>query len=96
MKLEYVKLDDAQIQEKLKDAQGWKLEGGQLCKTFQFSDYMDGIDFATKVGKVAEDLNHHPDILITWRKVRVAVNTHDVQGISPYDFELARLVDFVL
>ncbi len=91
--LEYKKLTDDQIQEGLSSLEGWLYDSGQISKTYEFSKYPDGPDFAQKVGVLAEELNHHPDILITWCKVRVSVNTHDVGGISPYDFELARRID---
>jgi len=95
MKLEYRKLSDFEVTEHLREFEGWSLEHGQLTKTFAFENYLDGPGFAVKVGRIAEDLNHHPDILITWCKVKISVNTHDVDGISPYDFELARLVDLI-
>lgn len=91
--LQYVKLSDQQVSEELEKVNGWAVENGQLAKTFSFPNYLAGVDFASNVGRTAEELNHHPDILIKWCKVRVSVNTHDVDGISPYDFELARRVD---
>lgn len=91
--LAYVKLDDTAIAEELVVYPGWGLENGQLTKTYEFKTYKDGVVFASAVGFVADKLNHHPDILIGYGKVRVSVNTHDVGGISPYDFELARRVE---
>lgn len=93
MKLEYRKLDATETTTALADRPGWNIVHDQLSKEFTFSAYLEGVKFATKVGNLAEELNHHPDILIRWCKVTVSVNTHDVNGISPYDFELARLVD---
>lgn len=91
--LEYKKLTDDQIQEGLESLQGWSYDSGQLSKTYEFDEYLQGPSFASKVGTIAEELDHHPDILITWCKVRISVNTHAVDGISPYDFELARRID---
>lgn len=93
MNLEYRKLDDAEIAAGLASLDGWSLENGQIAKTYSFATYPEGPAFAVRVGELAEELNHHPDMLVTWCKVRVSVNTHDVGGISPYDFELARRVD---
>ena len=93
MKLEYRKLTEAEIAVAIADAAGWSIQEGQLTKEFTFPAYLDGVNFAAQVGQIAEKLNHHPDILIKWCRVVIAVNTHDVQGISPYDFELARLID---
>ncbi|MBX3118061.1 MAG: 4a-hydroxytetrahydrobiopterin dehydratase [Fimbriimonadaceae bacterium] len=91
--LEYKKLADEQIQQGLLSLDGWAYDGSQIVKTYSFSKYPEGPAFAVKVGELAEELNHHPDILITWCKVRVSMNTHDVSGISPYDFELAKRID---
>lgn len=93
MELAHIRLDDDQIATALNSLDGWAVEDGNLCKTFAFERYPDGPAFAVKVGEVAEELNHHPDIHIGYRKVRIAVHTHDVGGLSPYDFELARRVD---
>ena len=91
--LKYVKLSDEEISSELEKVSGWEIVDGQLSKTFSFPTYLAGVDFAANVGQTAEAPNHHPDILVKWCKVRVSVNTHDVGGISPYDFELARRVD---
>ena len=91
--LAYIKLDDTTIAEELVCYPGWGLENGQLTKTFEFKTYKDGVVFASAVGFLADKLDHHPDILVTYGKVRIAVNTHSVNGISPYDFELARRIE---
>jgi 4a-hydroxytetrahydrobiopterin dehydratase len=93
MELEYRKLSEAEIAAGLQEINGWEVENGQVCKQYGFDNYLDGIAFASAVGYVAEKLDHHPDITIGWRKVKVAVNTHSVDGISPYDFELARRIE---
>lgn len=91
--LAYVKLTDDQVASSLRELEGWALENGQITKSFGFQTYKDGIVFAVAVGYVADKLNHHPDITIGYAKVRVSVNTHDVGGLSPYDFELARRIE---
>ncbi len=93
--LEYVKLSDSDVQGRLSALDGWSVANGKLVKTFKFGAYMDGVEFAGKVGKEADYLNHHPDILIGYQNVVISVNTHDVGGISPYDFELARLIELI-
>ena len=91
--LRYVRLAPEEISSELETVAGWAVVEGSLTKVFEFETYLAGADFAANVARTAESLNHHPDILVSWRKVKVSVNTHDVQGISPYDFELARRVD---
>lgn len=91
--LAYVKLADNDIATRLQSLEGWTVEDGKLTKTFSFKTYKDGIVFGSAVGFVADKLNHHPDLTIGYAKVTVSVNTHDVGGLSPYDFELARRID---
>jgi len=91
--LEYVKLDPALIEAEVNTLNGWLVVDDRLAKSFEFADYLSGVAFASKVGHIAEELNHHPEITLGYRKVFVSVNTHAVGGISPYDFELARRIE---
>lgn len=93
MELAYRKLDETEAQSALQELDGWSILEGKLSKAFDFKAYKDGVVFASAVGFVADKLNHHPDIHIGYAKVSVSVNTHDVGGLSPYDFELARRID---
>jgi 4a-hydroxytetrahydrobiopterin dehydratase len=93
MELAYRKLDETEAQSALQALDGWSILEGKLSKAFDFKTYKDGVVFASAVGFVADKLNHHPDIHIGYGKVSIAVNTHDVGGLSPYDFELARRID---
>ena len=72
---------------------GWAVEGDLLAKTFDFEKYKDGVIFGTAICFVADKLDHHPDVTISYGKVKVSVNTHSVGGLSPYDFELARQIE---
>jgi 4a-hydroxytetrahydrobiopterin dehydratase len=90
--LSYAKLDDAQVREGLAGLPGWALDGGMLVREFSFESYAAGLVFAVACGQVAEGLNHHPDLFVGYRKVRVAFVTHDAGGLTAYDFEAARRV----
>lgn len=94
-KLEYRKMTDEEVRSGLESLAGWSIEGDQIAKQFTFGTYKDGVVFATAVAYLADKLNHHPDLLIGYAKVRVGMNTHDVKGLSPYDFELARRIDAI-
>ncbi len=94
--LVYRKLDDAEAAARLSEVPGWAISDGKLRREFAFDTYKDGAVFALAVAHVADRLNHHPDLEIGYGKVRITVNTHDVGGISPYDFELARRIDALL
>lgn len=87
-------LTHEQIHGALTDLPGWEVEQGRLTTTREFGSFPDAVAFVDRVAEVAEDLDHHPDIDIRWRTVRLAVCTHD-QGnqITGRDVDLARAVD---
>lgn len=91
--LTYTKLTDSEVEAELGQLPGWSVKNGQITRTFEFGNYSAGLAFASAVGHLAEALHHHPDLFIGYRKVRVAMSTHDVGGLSPYDFELARRIE---
>ena len=93
--LAYRKVTDEETQSELKTVPGWEIKDGLLQRSYEFKTYKDGVVFAAAVGFIADKLDHHPDITLGYAKVKVAVNTHSVGGISPYDFELARRINAV-
>ena len=82
-------LDDKQIQDNLAELDGWKLEGRMIVREFEFEDFVGSINFVDSLVGPAEELNHHPDLAISWNKVTVAVTNHAEGGITEKDFELA-------
>lgn len=68
---------------------GWMQTNGSIEKEYKFGSYLNGLDFAYSIGKVAEEQDHHPDILIKWRRVKLTLSTHSVKGLSENDFILA-------
>lgn len=72
---------------------GWELHGGAITKTWKFKTYMAGIDFVNQIAKEAEELDHHPDLLVGWRKVQATLSTHVAGGLTEYDVELARRIE---
>lgn len=91
-----VRLSPEQVADHLSTVLGWTVSDGKLMKTFEFPSYATGVLFANAVAHEADKMDHHPDLTIGYQKVTLAVNTHDVGGISPLDFELARKVDALL
>lgn len=83
-----------QIHGALTDLPGWEMEHGQLTTTRTLPSFLEAIAFVGHVANVAENLDHHPDIDIRWRTVRLAVCTHD-QGnqVTGRDVDLARAID---
>jgi 4a-hydroxytetrahydrobiopterin dehydratase len=83
------KLSPQEAQSRLASLPGWKIEAGELIKTFQFRDFLAALDFVNKVGKLAEQAGHHPDIDIRYNRVRLVLTTHDEGGLTQKDFDLA-------
>jgi 4a-hydroxytetrahydrobiopterin dehydratase len=90
--LSYEKLSDEAVQTGLAALEGWAVADGMLTRTYSFSSYADGVVFAAAVGHVADRLDHHPDLMIGYRRVTVAMITHDAGGLTSYDFELAKRI----
>jgi 4a-hydroxytetrahydrobiopterin dehydratase len=78
-----------EAQSRLTGLPGWKIEAGELVKTYQFKDFCAALDFVNKVGELAEQAGHHPDIDIRYNRVHLALTTHDAGGLTQKDFDLA-------
>ncbi|MGA3080369.1 MAG: 4a-hydroxytetrahydrobiopterin dehydratase [Terracidiphilus sp.] len=68
---------------------GWRIEGGELTRTFEFKDFIAALAFVNQVGEQAEQASHHPDIDIRYNRVRLSLMTHDAGGLTAKDFDLA-------
>jgi len=72
----------------------WKVvDEHHLERELQFPDFAQALAFTNAVGAIAEEQQHHPDIYLTWGKVRIAVWTHDVDGLTRKDLDLAAKID---
>ena len=86
-------LNDDQIRERLEGLEGWEREGESIKKEFKLEDYKGSVDFVNRLTPVAEEMNHHPDLEISWNTVKVSISTHSEGGLTENDFELAGKVD---
>jgi len=86
-------LNKQEVDWRIGELGGWKIEEGKLKKIFKFKDFISAIEFVNAVAGLAEKENHHPDILITYNKVRITLWTHDVGGLSEKDFNLASKIE---
>ena len=86
-------LSQMEIKGKLISVPDWQIESGELIRTFLFKDFRAALGFVNKVGELAEQAGHHPDIDIRYNRVRLALVTHDAGGITDKDFELAAAAD---
>jgi 4a-hydroxytetrahydrobiopterin dehydratase len=90
-------LSATQIIANLAKTEGWKLHGNgadvAIEKTFKFDNFLKTMAFVNAIAYMAEQQDHHPELLLTYSTCSVRFNTHDVQGVSRSDFECAALVD---
>lgn len=89
------RLTEARIKERLRTLPEWSESGGVIQRTYQFKDFVASMKFVNSVAALAEQRQHHPDILIRWNKVTLSLSTHDSGGITEKDFELAAECDGV-
>ena len=72
----------------------WRVvEAHHLEKTYRFADFREALAFTNRVGQLAEEQNHHPDIHLAWGRVRLTIWTHKIDGLTESDFVLAAKVD---
>ena len=86
-------LHDDDIKERLKELDGWRQRGEYIVKSFDRGDFVGSVKFVDSLVEPAEEMNHHPDIAISWSQVEVAISTHAEGGLTENDFELARKVE---
>lgn len=76
--------------------EGWQVvDEHHLQKAFEFKNFKEALAFTNRVGEVAEQEGHHPDIFLTWGKVQLSLHTHSIDGLSENDFILAAKADQV-
>ncbi len=86
-------LSDADIAAKLKGSPAWKRVGNAIERTWRFETFLEAVAFMDRVFALAEEADHHPDLLNSWTKVRVRFTTHDAGGLTNRDFKMAAKVD---
>jgi 4a-hydroxytetrahydrobiopterin dehydratase len=80
----------------LAQLRGWEVvDGHHLTKTYAFPDFVQALSFVNRVGALAEDNGHHPDVYLAWGKVRLDIWTHKIDGLTESDFVLAAKCDRV-
>jgi len=72
---------------------GWRAEDGSLKRRFEFANFAEALAQVNRIGAIAEELDHHPDITFGWGYAEVLTTTHDRGGITPFDIELAARID---
>lgn len=85
-------LSPSEIESRTAGMAGWRVEAGELTRTFAFAGFPAAIAFVNQVAEVAEAAGHHPDMDIRYSRVRIGLTTHDQGGITEKDFSLAEAI----
>ncbi len=90
-------LTNTEIIRRLRNLKNWKVVNNSIENEFLFPDFLTAIKFVNSLSEVAEQLNHHPDILIhSWNKVKLNISTHSEGGITDKDFLLAEKIEKII
>jgi 4a-hydroxytetrahydrobiopterin dehydratase len=87
------KLSQSDIAARMKTISGWTLDGDAIRKQFTFKDFLEAIAFVNRLAPEAERADHHPNILINYKRVTLTYTTHDAGGLTEKDFEGAAVAD---
>lgn len=88
-------LTPQEAQSRLRELSGWTLEGNAIRKQFAFAGFPEAVDFVSRLVPHAEAADHHPDVLINYRRVTLTYSTHSEGGLTVKDFDGARMADGV-
>jgi 4a-hydroxytetrahydrobiopterin dehydratase len=86
-------LDESEVQEGLAGLDGWQRAGEAIEKSFKRGDFVGAGEFVSSLVEPAEEMNHHPDVSISWETVTVTISTHSEGGLTAADFKLAAQID---
>lgn len=86
-------LSSNELAEALAGLPGWEAAGGKIAKPFPSKSYAAGVLFTVAVAHIAEAMDHHPDITLTYPAVIIQTSTHDAGGVTATDIELARRIE---
>lgn len=87
------KLERSAIDSRMKSLSGWNLQGDAISKQFTFPGFLEAIAFVNRLAPKAEEADHHPDILINYKRVTLTYSTHSEGGLTDKDFAGAELAD---
>lgn len=87
------KLTAAEIEESLSGLNDWTVTNEKLARKYAFKNFAESLEFINKIGAIAEEKDHHPDILFGWGYAEIFITTHDAGGITERDFDLAKAIE---
>jgi len=86
-------LTEEQSSELLKQTPGWEIKDGHVYRQFKFKNFVEAMEFVSKVAGIAEQEQHHPNITINYNKVSIELWTHAINGLSENDFIVAAKIN---
>ena len=91
-----MKLSQADVDQQMKNLNGWTLQGNEIIKQFPFKDFLAAVAFVNRLAPEAEAADHHPDIEINYKRVTLTYSTHSEGGLTDKDFAGAATADRVV
>ena len=90
--------DTSEIHKYLKKVDDWEVKSSEdknffIIKNFKFKNFKESLNFTNKVGEIAEQENHHPEIIFGWGYCKIKIFTHAIKGLAESDFILAAKID---
>lgn len=79
----------------LKELKDWKFKNNGIEKKFIFKNFSEALGFIVQVGILAEKNNHHPEFFNVYNKVDIRLSTHDANGLTDKDFDLAKVIELL-
>ena len=86
-------LQPDEVEERLARLEGWSREGDAIVRGYRCGNFLGSLELVNRIAPVAEEMNHHPDLAVSWDTVTVAITTHSEGGLTAGDFELAQRID---
>jgi 4a-hydroxytetrahydrobiopterin dehydratase len=88
-----MKLSLADAERRIKNLKGWTLEGDAIKKQYTFTGFMEAVAFVNRIAPECEKADHHPDIVINYKRVTLTYSTHSEGGLTEKDFDGASMAD---
>lgn len=93
--MERKKLEPAELDDKLRNLTGWASNGSSISRRFEFANFASALEFVNRVGAIAEECDHHPDITFGWGYAEILLTTHDRGGVTDVDLAVADRINAV-
>ena len=87
------RLSESDVTARLETLSGWMRRNETIVRRYEFLNFSEALEFVNRVGEIAENFDHHPDITFGWGYAEILFTTHDAGGLTALDFDLAGKVD---